>query len=128
MGGMEERPSETLEDGPRSPGVEWERDLEDRFPALEASRIGLAQDLDVHQSVPDLDVVPAGREQVQFVALLDGRRRHRIERRIGAQDPMGEGAPFPARDDLTHALDLLPTTPSGACYRRGVTPRPSAGR
>ena len=102
-----ERLTETLEDRPCGLGVERKRDLEDRFPALQASCIGRAQDLDVHQPVPDLDVVPARREQVELLALLDGCRRHRIERRIGARDGAGEGAPLPARDDLGHTPRAL---------------------
>ena len=102
-----ERPADPLEDRPRGIGVERKRNFEDRFPALEAGRVGIPQHLDVHQPVAHFDVVRAGREQVHLVALLDGGRRHCIERGVGEWGGRCEGAPFPAREDLGHALLLL---------------------
>src|SRR5829696_110927 len=106
------RPSETLEDRPRRLGAERERDLEDRFPALKACCIDLSQNLDVHQLVTDFDVVAAWRQKIELDAFLDRLRGHRFDRRVGMREAMGEGAPFPARDYLGHALSLLRALPN----------------
>ena len=96
------RPPQPREDNLRSLDVERERHLQDRFPALEASGIGLAQDLDVHQLVPDLHVVTVVRQQVEIVTVLDGGRRHGIEDHVRLRDGVGERAPLPTRDDVGH--------------------------
>ena len=95
------RAVETPEGHARGLRVERERRLEDRFPPLEPGRVRLAQDLDVHQPGPDLDVVPAAAEQVELLALLHGRLQGR-EDRVGGGHVAGERAPLPARDDLAH--------------------------
>jgi hypothetical protein len=48
--------------------------LHDRRPLLEAIGIDLAQHLDVHQRIADLDVVAGAGEQVDLVAFLDAIR------------------------------------------------------
>ena len=114
--------AESMEHRPRSLLVERERRLEDRLPALEAVGVCLAEDLDVHQLVPDLDVVAVRRQQVELLALLD-RRLRRLEHRICRRDAPGEGAPLPARDDPpmpAHELHaLLPGAPAGRASHLG---------
>ena len=86
--------------------VERELSLEDRFPPLEALRIGLPQHLDPPSAVPDLDGVPAGDQQVQLVA-LDGGRRHRIEDGDGAD----EAACAKVRHSQRRRISAMPHTP-----------------
>ena len=111
--------TETLKHHLRGRGIERERGLEDRLETLETRLVGLAVDLDVHQTVPDLEVVPSGGEQVDLVGLLDAGRHQRVERRTCTRGSAAETAPLPPRDDLGHAPALL---------TRPVENTPSRGR
>src|SRR6185312_8386440 len=67
----------------------------------------LAQDLDVHQVVADLDVVAGAADQVDLVALLDAAGGQRGEPRLGDAEPAPERPPLPPRDDARHGASLL---------------------
>jgi len=64
------RQPECLQDLGRLGGGQREAGLHDRRPLLQAVGVDLAQQLDVHQRIANLDVGALGRKQIDLVAVL----------------------------------------------------------
>jgi len=69
---------------------------------LEPVGVHLAQHLDVHEAIADLDVVAGAGEQVELFALLQVAGHEGGEARFGAAEAATERAPLPARNDVSH--------------------------
>src|SRR5262249_9357357 len=85
--------------------TERERLLERRTPLLQTVGIDAFEELDIHQTVANLDVGVRGRrEQVDLFAVLDRFSGQGRKPWLDRTEVLTEGAPFPARYNLVHRV------------------------
>jgi hypothetical protein len=101
--------------------AQWEARLQHGIPSLKAGLIDLLEELDVHQIVPDLDIVPElGGNQICLFALLYAGRLECCKAGFSDREACVESSPLPSLYERGSAVGH-----ADRVFERGVSDRPT---